>query len=62
MIGEKKFYTVKDISKILDIGINSAYKLVRQKDFPAIIIGRNIRICSDEFEDWVRRSANKDAF
>ena len=32
--------TVKDVSKDLHIGINQAYKLFKQNDFPTISIGK----------------------
>ena len=36
--------TVKDVAKILKIGINSAYKLINNGDIPSHKIGRIYRV------------------
>jgi len=48
---------VKDIQDILNISKNSAYELVNSKNFPAIKIGRCLRIPRDSFKEWVERQA-----
>jgi excisionase family DNA binding protein len=47
------FYTVRDVQKLLGVGRNNAYNLVRQKGFPAIYVGNRIVIPSDLFQKWV---------
>ena len=54
-----KFYTVREIADILRIGINKAYDLTNQKDFPSIRIGSAIRIEREAFENWVRNQTHK---
>lgn len=54
-----KFYTVKEVADILKIGINKAYDLTNQKDFPSIRIGCAIRIDRDEFDNWVKNHMQK---
>ena len=38
------WFDVKTLKKFLQIGTKAAYELTRQKDFPAIKVGRSIRI------------------
>jgi excisionase family DNA binding protein len=45
--------TVEEMAKILRIGRSSAYELCRQKEFPVIRIGKNIRIPEKALLDWV---------
>jgi excisionase family DNA binding protein len=54
-------YTVKELAKILNIGMNSAYKLTHRKDFPSIKIGRKILIPKAAFYDWLKSSCFKAA-
>ena len=49
----QKILTVKDVKEILGCGINQAYALVNQEDFPKVKIGRKICIPEDEFEKWI---------
>lgn len=48
----KKFYTVREIAEILEIGEKAANNLVRQKNFPARRIGRKIIIHKSIFKRW----------
>ena len=47
---EKTVYTVMEIRKILRIGKNQAYALVKRDDFPAKRIGNDYRIPKKAFE------------
>ena len=40
--------------KILDIGRNSAYTLMKTNPFPIIRIGKTIRIPKEQFEEWMK--------
>lgn len=51
------FYTVEDIQRLLGIGRNTAYKLVSEKDFPAIYVGNRIVIPADLFQAWIGKHA-----
>lgn len=57
-INNKLILTVKDISKILGIGISKAYKLVKTEGFPKIRLGRQIRIPSEAFYKWMNDQCN----
>lgn len=59
---DKRFYSVKDVAEILDIGINTAYKLMKSKKFPAIKIGRIFRVDKAAFDEWALRLENKNAY
>lgn len=52
--------TVKDVQKILGCGINRAYDIVKQKDFPKIKIGSRYYIPKNEFETWLEKYIRKE--
>ncbi len=56
---EVKFYTVDDLQRLMGIGRNSAYKLVRSKGFPTILVGNRIIIPADLFQKWIEKAAQK---
>ena len=53
------FYSVDDIQRLLGIGRNTAYKLVADKDFPAIYVGNRIVIPADLFQTWIGKQATQ---
>lgn len=55
---EQEFYKVSDIMKILRISRSTAYKYIREKDFPKILIGSSYRIPKKEFEEWYKKKMN----
>ncbi|NLW79567.1 MAG: helix-turn-helix domain-containing protein [Ruminococcaceae bacterium] len=52
-------YRVEDIQRLLGIGRNSAYNLIRQEGFPAIRVGARIVIPTDLFHAWVSEQAGR---
>ena len=46
-------YTVNELAKVLNIGMNSAYCLVNSKDFPKLTVGRKILIPKKALEQWI---------
>ena len=52
-------YTVKEVSKILSIGITSAYILTAKDDFPKITIGTKRLIPKKYLEKWIDDNLNK---
>jgi len=55
-----KLITVTELQQILHIGRDTAYNLVRRKDFPSVKLGREYRILSDKLQDWlVKQQRNK---
>ena len=47
--------TPMDIKEILGISRSNAYALCHSKDFPAMRIGKLIRISKEEFIEWVKK-------
>lgn len=45
--------TVGQMAELLQIGINSAYDLTHRADFPAIRIGRAVRINRELLQVWL---------
>ena len=52
-------YEIKDIQRILKIGRNSAYELIKLPTFPTIRIGKKYLIPKIQFEEWVKNSLHK---
>ena len=52
-MSDPEVYKIKDIARILKISIPTAYELARKPDFPAIKIGKAIRISKEAFEKWL---------
>lgn len=52
--------TVKDIKENLGCGINRAYDIVNQKDFPKIKIGKRFYIPKDDYEEWLKSYIRKE--
>lgn len=50
---------VKDIQNDLGINDKTAYKLVRSKGFPKIIINGRIFIPEDEYKQWIKYHIGK---
>ena len=50
---EKKVYTVSEIAKILSIGRNRVYSLIRENHFKSLKIGTSIRVPIKSFNEWL---------
>lgn len=57
---ESKVFNVKDLQRVLGIGRDTAYALMRNKSFPAIKIGNRYIVEIGMFEQWLKRSAGKE--
>ena len=47
--------SVVELQKELNIGRDTAYTLVKRKDFQSIKIGREYRVLADNLHDWVMK-------
>ena len=52
---QSEVYTVADIQKLLKIGRDSAYELVKQDSFPSIKIKNQYRIPKESFYEWLNK-------
>lgn len=50
---------VKDMAKIMQIGITRAYEIARDPSFPAIRDGDKILIVTDRFFDWLHEKTKQ---
>lgn len=50
---EKDFYTPYDVKELLDLSMNTIYRLFRKKNFPSFKIGNNFFIKKEDFEYWI---------
>ena len=52
--------SVEELQKHLGIGRDTAYRLVKRKDFPSVKFGREYRVLADNLKDWVlKQQKNK---
>lgn len=58
--GEEKWLQAKDLKEIIGCGINRAYEIMRQPDFPKITIGRRMYVPKSEFERWYKNYLYKE--
>ena len=49
-------YTIKDLQQVLNIGHNTAYKLVKLKGFPTIKIGKKILVPEEGLIKWLKEN------
>lgn len=56
---EKLVYTPKEAAKVLGIGNNAIYNLLKDDEFPKFSIGRNVYISKKGLEDWVEKQTKK---
>ena len=56
---EIEMYEIKDIQRILKIGRNNVYKLLKLPTFPSIRIGNKYIIPRKQFEQWVDKNIHK---
>lgn len=54
---EKLFYTIEELYKILPLGKNALYSLVKKEGFPKIIVGRKILIPVKGFNLWIEQNS-----
>ena len=55
---DNELLTVEEMGSILKISRSKAYALARQKNFPSIKIGKNIRIDKKELFTWISKQAS----
>jgi excisionase family DNA binding protein len=60
MDNTKLVYSVQETSKILNIGMNKIYKLLRDNTIPNVRIGKKIIIPKKALENWLMESAGVD--
>lgn len=48
--------SVKDVAEILNVGINTAYRLLRKKVIPSIRVGRQYRVSRTVFIAYLEDS------
>lgn len=56
---DKLTLSVDEASALSGIGRDRLYELTRRADFPALHLGRSIRIPRRLFEEWIEREAMK---
>lgn len=55
----EKLLTVGELQKYLQVGRSKAYEIVNLKDFPAIRLGKSIRIPQDQLDEWIEKQVKE---
>ena len=53
------FLNADTVAKALGIAISSSYELLKERDFPSIMIGNRIVVPKDAFIAWVESKARR---
>ena len=51
----EEYISVKQMSELLNISIDTAYEYVHTEDFPLCRIGRTIRIPKEKLQKWLEK-------
>lgn len=52
--------SIPELQEALKIGRDTAYSLVKRKDFPSVKIGREYRILAENLTEWIlKQQKNK---
>ena len=54
-LNSRAVFSVRDVATILDIGVNAAYRLVREKVIFSVRIGKQYRIPRDALERYLKQ-------
>lgn len=57
---ENEYISVVEASKILGIGKNAMYALVRQPGFPCVKIGKKIIVRRSGLDEWMKNHDGKE--
>lgn len=55
----QKLLKVNEVAEILGLGRLSTYQLCHRADFPALRLGRAIRVPADALDEWIRRQLQR---
>lgn len=59
LITPKEFYKYLCKNGKGTIGINTVYRMIRRKDFPALKIGKRFYIIENKIDEWLNKQAEK---
>lgn len=60
MEDEQICISVDEASRIIGVGRNVMYKLIKQQGFPAVKIGRSYRVRKAGLEEWLKNHEGKE--
>jgi len=55
-----KLLTVEDVARYLNLAPATIYRKARNKEIPAVRIGRTWRFPQDMLEEWIRKKTEED--
>ena len=56
---EKRTYKIEEIQKILGISRNTAYSLIKRKQFHSVHVCGGIRISKKSFDKWLEQGGKQ---
>ena len=54
---QPEFYTPAKIREIIGCGKNAVYKLMKDENFPSVLIGKKYYVPKKEFERWYKENS-----
>lgn len=57
-MGLQEILTMQDIARYLRISRSAAYELAHKQGFPALVLGRKIRVRRESFLSWLDEKEN----
>jgi len=55
-MSEKLLLSPMEAAKLLDVGRNTIYSMMRSKSFPTVKIGRLRKVLKSELENWAKQN------
>lgn len=57
---DKRLISVQEVSKMLDISVNTAYAMVSQRRIPFVKIGRLTKFDIERIEEWIEEHSTEE--
>ncbi len=57
---DKRLISVQEVSKMLDISVNTAYSMVSQRRIPFVKIGRLTKFDIERIEEWIEEHSTEE--
>ncbi len=56
---DENLLTIKEIAKIMNIAVSTAYEVARRTDFPAVRINNLVRVSKADLFAWIEMQKNR---
>ncbi len=53
---QREYLTVAELQEVLGIGSTKAYQLLQSGEIPAVRVGRALRVCRRDLDEWAQQN------